>query len=101
MLFDHLANDRAKREIPAVIHLDGTSRLQTISKDDNETIYSILSEYRNLSGVAVLCNTSANHLGSGFFPDVKSAQEWGRCNYIWSDGILYSKVFKRPFNKAK
>ncbi len=101
MLFDHTANEQAQAKIPAIIHLDGTSRLQTITKDDDSVAYEILSEYKKLSGIPVLCNTSANKLGSGFFPDVKSAQEWGRCNYIWSNGVLYYKIFKNPFLKAR
>ncbi len=92
MLFEHQANEYAHETIPAIIHLDGSARLQTVSKEDSETIYQILTEYEKLSGISVLCNTSANNLGSGFFPDVKSAQEWGRCKYIWSEGVLYTKI---------
>ena len=91
MLFEHKANEFAKKNVPAIIHLDGSARLQTVSREDNETVYQLLKEYEAISGIAVLCNTSANNLGCGFFPDVKSAQEWGRCDYIWSEGILYTK----------
>ena len=39
----------------------------------------------------MLCNTSANLNGRGFFPDAASAMEWGRTQYVWADGVLYSK----------
>jgi carbamoyltransferase len=37
----------------------------------------------------VLCNTSANANGCGFFPDVASAMRWGGVERIWSDGAIY------------
>lgn len=40
------------------------------------------SAYEQLSGVPVLCNTSANMSGRGFFPDALSAMRWGRTRYV-------------------
>ncbi|MCP5105806.1 MAG: hypothetical protein GY950_20630 [bacterium] len=91
MLFDHVVRDQWKTKIPAVIHLDGTARLQTVSSSENPEIYELLTEYKKLSGVPLLCNTSANLNGRGFFPDVASAMEWGGANFIWSHGTLYVK----------
>jgi len=89
MLFDHEILKNKLHLIPAVAHLDGTARLQTVNEDDNPLIYKLLKEYKNLSGIPILCNTSANFNGSGFFPDVASAIKWGKCNFIWSDGCLW------------
>lgn len=92
MLFDHKVRDNWINKVPAVVHLDGTSRLQTVNQKENEAIYELLTEYKAISGLPLLCNTSANYKGKGFFPDVKSVMEWGKVNYIWSEGILYAKV---------
>ncbi|WP_062215835.1 carbamoyltransferase N-terminal domain-containing protein [Streptomyces sp. NBRC 109706] len=90
MLFEHtLRGDWAER-VPAVVHLDGTARLQTIDADSGSATATVLAEYARLSGVPVLCNTSANLNGRGFFPDVASAARWGRTRYVWSDGTLYT-----------
>ncbi|OGF24785.1 hypothetical protein A2331_04105 [Candidatus Falkowbacteria bacterium RIFOXYB2_FULL_34_18] len=94
MLFNHQVKKEWKNKIPAVIHLDGTARLQTVNKKENKNIYKLLDEYEKLSGIPVLCNTSANYLGKGFFPDIKSATKWGMVNYVWSDGYLYIKKDK-------
>nr|WP_042180985.1 carbamoyltransferase N-terminal domain-containing protein [Kibdelosporangium sp. MJ126-NF4]CEL14728.1 Nodulation protein U [Kibdelosporangium sp. MJ126-NF4]CTQ96642.1 Nodulation protein U (EC 2.1.3.-) [Kibdelosporangium sp. MJ126-NF4] len=91
MLFDHMVRADWLDRIPAVVHLDGTARLQTVAADDQPQLHRILTEYAKLSGIPVLCNTSANHKGSGFFPDVSSAAEWGRLDAIWSDGVLYRR----------
>jgi carbamoyltransferase len=89
MLFEHRFKEDWKDRVPAVCHLDGTSRLQTINKKQNSDIYELLSEYKKLSGIPLLCNTSANLKGCGFFPDIKSAQEWDKVNYVWNDNTIY------------
>ncbi|MEV7996308.1 carbamoyltransferase N-terminal domain-containing protein [Streptomyces sp. NPDC086077] len=89
MVFEHTMKEGWAERIPAIVHLDGTARLQTISTDAGSAAHKILTEYEKLSGIPVLCNTSANLNGSGFFPDVASASRWGRTKYIWSDGLLY------------
>lgn len=92
MLFEHRARPQWVDRIPAVIHLDGTARLQTINPRQNACIAALLTEYEKLSGVPVLCNTSANHHGHGFFPDVRSAADWGGARFIWCDGTLYANT---------
>lgn len=91
MLFDHTVRPGWRERIPAVVHLDGTARLQTVTERDNPLPAAVLREYERLSGVPVLCNTSANDKGRGFFPDVRAAARWGRVDLIWSEGRLYSR----------
>lgn len=90
MLFEHRPRSGWADRIPAVLHLDGTARLQTISPTDGSASARVLAAYAEISGIPVLCNTSANFNGRGFFPDVASAARWGRTRYIWSDGQLYT-----------
>ncbi len=46
--------------IPSAIHYDGTSRLQTITKKTHGLLYEIVTEFKKLSGVPILINTSFN-----------------------------------------
>jgi carbamoyltransferase len=101
MLFDHMVKPRWIDKIPAVMHLDGSSRLQTINKEDNAVVYELLSEYKKLSGIPLLCNTSANLNGSGFFPDVESATRWNEVNYVWNKDTLFEKTDKIIFKKKE
>ena len=50
-------------KIPAVIHVDDTARIQTVSKESNEKMYNILNEFENLSNCPILINTSFNVRG--------------------------------------
>ncbi|MBW8905897.1 MAG: carbamoyltransferase [Betaproteobacteria bacterium] len=60
MLFVHqVAPDKAAR-IPAVRHVDGTARIQTINRRQNERYYDLLKAFQARTGVPVLVNTSFN-----------------------------------------
>lgn len=91
MLFDHQTRAEWRDKIPAVVHLDGSARLQTIPRTSQHKIVELLVEYEKLTGIPLLCNTSANHHGRGFFPDAASACEWGRVDHVWCDGLLRTK----------
>lgn len=96
MLYEHLVRKDWQDKVPAVTHLDGTARLQTVTQASLPNIYELISFYKAMSGIPLLCNTSANLKGRGFFPDVRSAMLWGRCNYIWSGGFIFLKEHSAP-----
>jgi carbamoyltransferase len=91
MLFDHEVRPQWRDRVPAICHLDGTARIQTVTREQEADIFELLTAYERLSGIPLLCNTSANRKGSGFFPDVRSAIDWGRIPRIWSEGRLYER----------
>lgn len=47
-------------EIPAPTHVDGTGRLQTVRRDQNQRYYDLIDAFRQRTGVPVLLNTSFN-----------------------------------------
>lgn len=57
-VFQILKNKRA--EIPAVTHVNGSGRLQTVTSDQNERFYGLISAFHDLTGVPILLNTSFN-----------------------------------------
>ncbi|TKV74085.1 nodulation protein NodU [Bradyrhizobium elkanii] len=97
MLFDHQARAEVRDRIPAVVHLDGTARLQTIRRGFPHKVAELLVEYEKLSGIPLLCNTSANHHGRGFFPGAAAACQWGRVEHVWADGLLWTKTRRQEF----
>ncbi|MDM8554097.1 carbamoyltransferase [Desulfococcaceae bacterium HSG7] len=46
--------------IPAVTHVDGSGRLQTVKEEDNPLYYRLISEFDKLTGVPIVLNTSFN-----------------------------------------
>ncbi len=63
MLMVGHVTDRAAREIPAVVHVDGTARVQTVNRATNERFWDLLQAFERLSKVPVLLNTSFNQRG--------------------------------------
>jgi len=59
--FDVLPEKRTV--IPAVTHVDGTARVQTVARDVNPLYYRLIEEFERLTGVPVLLNTSFNVRG--------------------------------------
>lgn len=47
-------------EIPAVVQIDGTGRLQTVQQDANPLYWKLIKEFAELTGVPVVLNTSFN-----------------------------------------
>lgn len=55
-----LINIDKRKLIPAVTHIDGTGRIQTINKEINPEFYTLVSYFEKLSNVPILLNTSFN-----------------------------------------
>jgi len=53
-------NGNKKSIVPGVVHIDGTCRLQTVSKNYNENYYKIITEFKELTKVPMILNTSFN-----------------------------------------
>jgi len=62
--------------IPSVVHADGTSRVQTINKNQHPGLYEVLKQWFDLTGVPVLLNTSLNVKGQPLINDEKDILEW-------------------------
>lgn len=56
--FDKLSIKRSV--IPAVTHIDNTSRIQTVTKESNKLFYELIKSFENITGVPILVNTSFN-----------------------------------------
>jgi len=63
MLYVFRAKQKAIKSIPAVVHVDGTSRVQSVNKLDNGIYYDLIQEFYKLTKVPVLLNTSFNDSG--------------------------------------
>jgi carbamoyltransferase len=63
----------ARARTPAVVHVDGTGRLQSVRPDWNPRLHALLEEFHRLSGVPVLLNTSFNVMGKPMVHGIEEA----------------------------
>lgn len=60
MLFTFNAKDKSKSKTPAIVHIDGSSRIQTVNKKDNPLYFNLISDFYKLTKIPLLLNTSLN-----------------------------------------
>jgi carbamoyltransferase len=63
MIIAFRATDKLKSLAPAVVHIDGTARVQLVDKDVDPLYHDLISAFEKLTGVGVLLNTSFNVKG--------------------------------------
>jgi len=59
ILMDYVPEKTGKR-VPAIVHVDRSTRPQTVKKEQNPDFYGLLTEFKKLTGTGVLLNTSLN-----------------------------------------
>ncbi len=72
MLYVVDVKEEKRQLIPAVTHVDGTARLQTVDKDTAPRYYRLIEQFREATGVPLILNTSFNLKGE---PIVNTPQE--------------------------
>ncbi len=55
-----VAKDNVKKLVPSVVHVDGSARVQTVSKEDNHKYHQLIQSFEKNSGIPILLNTSLN-----------------------------------------
>lgn len=95
MLFVFPVKEDKKQKIPAVCHVDGTARIQTINSRQHPVYYELLNEFKKLTGVPILVNTSFNTRGE---PIVCSPRDAIEC--FWTSPfdalVINSFLLEKP-----
>jgi len=52
-----------RKDVPAICHIDGTGRLQTVRREDNPLYWELINEFKKLTGMPMVLNTSFNVRG--------------------------------------
>jgi carbamoyltransferase len=73
MIITFSFKEDVKNRIPAVVHVDGTARPQTVSKSQNKRFWNLIDEFRKLTGIPLLLNTSFNVREEPIVCDIKDA----------------------------
>jgi carbamoyltransferase len=63
-------------KIPSVVHIDGTSRVQTVNKDQHRGLWRVLNKFYLQTGVPILLNTSLNIKGQPLINDEQDVLDW-------------------------
>ncbi|WP_122978955.1 carbamoyltransferase family protein [Actinoplanes teichomyceticus] len=75
MLFVHRVKPDWRDRIPAVVHVDGTARVQTVHHETEPVVAEMLAEFEKLTGLPVVVNTSLNTAGRPMVDTPREAME--------------------------
>jgi carbamoyltransferase len=75
MLFTHRLRPGWAQRIPAVVHVDGTARIQTVHRESEPLVAEMLEAFERRTGVPVVVNTSLNTAGRPMVDDPRDALE--------------------------
>jgi carbamoyltransferase len=89
-----IAKVKKPKLLPAITHVDGTARVQTVSKKSNKKFYSLIEKFNEITGVPCILNTSFNDAGDPIVESPEDALEtFFKCDmdYLYIDKYLISK----------
>ncbi|MBV9648470.1 MAG: carbamoyltransferase [Candidatus Eremiobacteraeota bacterium] len=75
MLFTHRVRDEWRSRLPAVTHVDGSARVQTVDAREEPLLGAMLAHFERLTGLPVVVNTSFNTAGRPMVDDPRDALE--------------------------
>lgn len=94
MSFSPETKDEWRNKIPAIVHQDGTARVQTVTQEQNSFIFNLLTEFEKISGFGVILNTSFNIKGKPILTSIADALEvlkTTELDLVYCEGKLFRK----------
>jgi carbamoyltransferase len=88
-----------KKEAPAVVHVDGTARLQTVNREINQRFYDLIKEFEKLTDLPIIINTSFNKKGEPIVCTPQDALD--TFNRMQLDYLVINDFLVRKNNHAK
>lgn len=86
MSFAIQAKEKAYKDIPSLVHADGTCRIQTVTREQNKNYYDLINAFYEITGVPIIFNTSFNLGGEALVETIYDAMDTcNRCeiNYLY------------------
>ncbi len=76
MLLTYGVRPEKKHQVPAITHVDGTARVQTVNEEQNPDLYNLIKEFKTQTGIGIILNTSFNVMGQ---PIINTPEEAIEC----------------------
>ena len=91
--------NQIRSNIPATTHVDYSSRIQTVHKETNKKLYLLIQEFKKITGVPVIVNTSFNVRGE---PIVCSPEDAFKCFMGTNiDILVIENFFLKKYEQKK
>lgn len=94
MSFAPTVKEKYQKDLLSITHQDGTARVQTVTREQNEFMYDLITEFKNQKGIGVLLNTSFNIKGRPILTTIEDAiynLENTEMDYVLIEDFLFEK----------
>jgi len=75
MMYAVNVHENKQNLIPSIVHIDGSCRIQTLTRNQNKNYYNLINEFYKITGVPILFNTSFNLAGECIVETLEDAQK--------------------------
>ena len=75
MLYCPTVKKEWKEKLSSITHIDGTARVQTVTREQNEFLYDLITAFEETAGHGVLLNTSFNIAGKPILNTISDAMK--------------------------
>jgi carbamoyltransferase len=75
MMYAVNVHENKQNLIPSIVHVDGSCRIQTLTRNQNKNYYDLINEFYKITGVPILFNTSFNLAGDCIVETLEDAQK--------------------------
>lgn len=99
MSYAPLVKEEYRELLPSITHVDGSSRLQTVTEDSHKFFYELLKTYSKYSDINVLLNTSFNIRGNPILSTIEDALyvlDNTELDYVIIDDVIVEKDYSHP-----
>lgn len=104
MLNNFSVKKEQKELIKAVLHFDGSARVQTLNEKDNPGLYKVLVEMKKKSGIPIICNTSLNDKGEPIICSIDEAFNFSlrkKIRIMYVNGVRIMLHMHERYNDKK
>jgi carbamoyltransferase len=95
MSFCPKVKEEWKDKLSSITHVDGTARVQTVTREQNEWLYDLITEFEKETGIGVLLNTSFNVDGKPILSTIKDA--FTILESTRMDGLILENTYMKKF----
>lgn len=92
----------ARSKVPGIVHVDGSARVQTVERESEPLYHRLISQFRDLTGIPLILNTSFNGYGEPMVetPEdaVRSLQSMGLDALAVGDHLVWKSARRSEFH---
>ena len=90
----YTAQVKQRERVPAITHVDGSARFQTVTEESNTHIYKLIQEFEKITNAPMLINTSLNGTGQPILETPEDGEEFFNNNSV-DIAVIHGEILEK------